>query len=93
MSTSNIEIHNDEQAKQIISEVKRYYENSNPNIRFYYNIIQYDQHKKYVNEHLKQKYATDPEYRARKYEQNKINSEKRKEERKKIREEKKIIQK
>lgn len=89
MTTSIVEIHNDEQAKQIIEDVKRYYENSNPNIKFYYNILQYDQYKKYNNERLKTKYATDPEYRARRHEQNKINNEKRKEERKKLKEEKK----
>lgn len=89
--SANIKITSDEQAKEVFEQIKKYYENQNPNARCYLNYYVYEgEKKKKMNESLKNKYHNDPEYRARKNETSRIFNEKKKLERKK---KKKKIQK
>lgn len=83
-----VEITSDEQAKQVFEQIKKYYENQNPNARCYLNYYLYEgEKKKKMIESMKNKYKNDPEHKARKNETSRIFNEKKKLERKKKKEE------
>lgn len=74
-----VEVTSDEQAKQIFQCLKKYYENQNPNAKYYANLVKYDdKYKKNSVKNSNERYKNDEEYRKKKIETAKRNNEKKK---------------
>ena len=80
-----IVINNELQAKKIFEHLKKFYENNDPNIVC--SIVKHNKeslkkNRKETKEFEKSRYHNDPEYRERKKEQARLNSQKKKNEKK-----------